>query len=164
MCKPPTLHGFRSCANACSILDRVLCMHFALTFSRGIKPNLFHQIARAELLGPLLQVKEEMPVCSWSMGACQMCGRVHFGAWVLVPLQGAAARCLGVGCQILMAVCFGWCCPQMCFAIWGLCWRTFLRTAWEGSKTAVMLQERVKVGTSIEHSPRSHPPPQRGRT
>ena len=25
------------------------------------------------------------------------------------------------------------------------------RTAWEGSKTAVMLQERVKVGTSIEH-------------
>ena len=33
------------------------------------------------------------------------------------------------------------------------------RTAWEGSKTAVMLQERVKVGTSIEHSPRSHPPP-----
>ena len=37
------------------------------------------------------------------------------------------------------------------------------RTAWESSKTAVMLQERVKVGTSIEHSPRSHPP-QRGRT
>ena len=32
-------------------------------------------------------------------------------------------------------------------------------TAWEGSKTAVMLQERVKVGTSIEHSPRSHPLP-----
>ena len=56
-------------------------------------------------------------------------GCMRFGAWMLLPLQGAAAECR---CRVLLpdvygtGAAVGCCCrPQIFFAIWGLCWYNF---------------------------------------
>ena len=82
------------------------------------------------------------PCVPWSLlggGAaagrrCQMCGLVRFGAWLLVPLQGAARNARGVfgrvrfGAWVLAllegaAECRCSVLPTNLFATWGPCWR-----------------------------------------
>ena len=62
-------------------------MHIVHTRNQ-IKPPLGCKlvVTKRALLMFLLQVEEEVPVCTLEPGF------VRFGAWVLVPLQGAAAR------------------------------------------------------------------------
>ena len=68
------------------------------------------------------------PCALWSLGAgaatgrcCQMCGRVRCGAWVLVPLQGAAARCVAVCAVELGCWCRCWVPHVWPCALWSLC-------------------------------------------